>query len=182
MQPTSDEDTVVVASRRIQKAGLPQWRRSGGGFVVGIERIETVVCGGYQQKIAETFAWDFDSRQVQRLRIDRAIHRQIVTFSEKSGLHVGRRQQSFIRIQAGARIVVVISDNARLRSEGAGAKNNGKNPNHQIEKYNAPLAAVDEIRIPVNRQIRDVSWPDTRIARPDSRCCNRVSASSLSSG
>ena len=64
--------------------------------------------------IVDAFLRDVDVGNIERLSCNQAIDRLREEGSELRGVYVGWRQESFVGIQAGTRIVIVLGEHVHL--------------------------------------------------------------------
>ena len=96
---------------------------------IRIERIKAVVFRSHVQHVMHALAGDRDSRHIQRLRIDVAIHWQREELPERRRIDVCCGQNCFASVLSRAAVVVVLRQNRRLRPQTRRAEETQSEPN-----------------------------------------------------
>jgi hypothetical protein len=79
------------------------------GAVVRVERIDAVVLC-YDVEDVVGLVLNDDGREVERLSVDFAVDGKKIQLAEGRGIHVRRREDGLVGVEACARVVVVVGD------------------------------------------------------------------------
>ena len=104
------------AVRGVQEVHLPQRRRIRTR-AVGVEGVDAIVSRGQENHVVETLAGHVDARQIERLRVNVAVHQVRKPPPEKPGLNRGGREQCLGEVLASACVIVVVGGYVCLREE-----------------------------------------------------------------
>ena len=72
---------------------------------VSVKGVDAIVLCGHKENVVLAFARDIDVGNVERLRVDVAVHFKGEQPAELRGVDVCRRQNSLVQIRTGARVV-----------------------------------------------------------------------------
>jgi len=106
-----DEEAAGIAfgERRNALAGIGEIdvpERSGRS-AVGVEGIDAVVFGGDEKDVVFAFAGNLEIGELQRLGVNVAVDFEGKEFAELCGIDVGRSEDFFVEVSAGASVVVL---------------------------------------------------------------------------
>src|SRR2546421_7260653 len=99
----------------MDETDLPQRSGVGARTIVRVESINTVVLGRDEEDVMRAFVDDGHVRDIKRLGINVTVHGVGEQSAERRAIDIRKRQNGFIRILSGARVVVVLRPNAYLR-------------------------------------------------------------------
>ena len=115
-------ESIDGAGRGWAKVDLPQDATIRAGVAIGVKAIDGVVFGGDEDGVVNALAGNSESGDVKRLCVDVAIDGVGKKFSKGGGVDVGRRENGFIQVRAGAGVVIVIGQHVDLRKAQARQK------------------------------------------------------------
>ena len=77
------------------------------GSAISVKGVDAIVFRSNEENVVFAFPWDIDAGNVERLRVDVAVHFEGEQPAELRGVDVCRRQHSLVQIRAGARVVIL---------------------------------------------------------------------------
>src|SRR5581483_3626826 len=102
------------ASAGVDEASLPKRHGVAPRIAVGVESIDAVVFGNDKDHVVNALVGYGDVRNIERLRINVAVHGVREKLAEAVGVDVTGRQGGFVRVRPHARTVVVIRPDVHL--------------------------------------------------------------------